>query len=386
MTNDFYCSQKFWWLTVDLEKQKTQSCCSADPTRIDTEWLSKNPGNLFNTPVAIDERKLMLAGIPVPNCQSACWTPESQGLTSRRLTMGSYNRTHESVFSTPTALSVTVGTDCNLTCVYCCKNSSSGWLQDVYTNGDYALPGDRYNLNSRDRIIMQLSQKDLSTSATYTQLLNEVIQLVKQSNLEEVIITGGEPFLYLSLSELSQRLNELGVLVRIFSGLGVNEKRFEKEIEKLKGLNVQIVISNENIGGAYEFIRYGNTWDRFNKNISTIEKFNINYSFYSVVNNLTLMNIHEFIPWAGTRKVIFSPCTDPDFLSPSVLDFDTKNDILKKLDQYPAQLKQLIEKDLTVNPTELQYQQLKTYLTEFVQRRNLNFSVFPDSFQKWITQ
>jgi hypothetical protein len=98
------------------------------------------------------------------------------------------------------------------------------------------------------------------------------------------------------------------------------------------------------------------------------------------------MNIHEFIPWVGTRKVIFSPCTDPDFLSTSVLDFDTKNDILKKLDQYPAQLKQLIEKDLTVDPTELQYQQLKTYLTEFVQRRNLSFSVFPDSFQKWITR
>jgi organic radical activating enzyme len=384
MTNDFYCSQKFWWLTVDLEKQETQSCCAAVPARVDIKWLDANPGQLFNTPAAINERKMMLEGKPVASCEKQCWIPESQGLTSRRLTMGSNERTHESVVSDPSVLNVVVGTDCNLTCVYCCKQYSSAWSQDIYNNGDYSLPGNRYNFSARDRVIMQISQKDFGRSANYTQLLNEVVELVKKSTLNTVIITGGEPFLYLELTALAQRLNEYGVLIKIFSSLGVNEKRFEKEIEKLKGLNVEIVISNENVEDAYEFVRYGNTWERLNKNISTIEKYNIKYSFYSVVSNLTVMGIHKFIDWAGDRSIMFAPCSDPDYLSPSVLDPNTKQIILNQLDRYPEQLKQIIEKDLIVDPTELQHQQLKIYLKEFAQRRNLGFSIFGDSFQKWI--
>jgi organic radical activating enzyme len=384
MADDFYCSQKFWWLTVDLEKQETQSCCAAVPARIDMKWLDVNSGQLFNTPAAITERKLMLEGKPVASCETQCWQPESQGLTSRRLQMNSQERTHGSVVADPSVLNVVVGTDCNLTCVYCCKQYSSAWSHDIYNNGDYSLPGNRFNLSARDRVIMKISQKDFGKSVNYNQLLNEVVELVKKSTLTTVIITGGEPFLYLELAPLAQRLNDHGVLIKIFSSLGVNEKRFEKEIEKLQGLNVEIVISNENVEDAYEFVRYGNTWQRLNKNISTIEKYNINYSFYSVVSNLTVMGIHKFVEWAGNKSIMFAPCSDPDFLSTSVLDPVTKKIILDQLDLYPSQLKQIIKNDLTVDPTELQYQQLKIYLKEFAQRRNLSFSVFPESFQKWI--
>jgi hypothetical protein len=96
------------------------------------------------------------------------------------------------------------------------------------------------------------------------------------------------------------------------------------------------------------------------------------------------MNIHKFIEWASPRFITFSPCNDPNFLSISVLDLETKKTILDNLDRYPEELRKTLEKDLMIEPSDLQYQQLKTYLKEFAERRNLTFSAFPKSFQDWM--
>jgi hypothetical protein len=58
--------------------------------------------------------------------------------------------------------------------------------------------------------------------------------------------------------------------------LGIDEKRFAKELDKLiKYPNVNLVISAENINKNYEVVRAGNTWQRFETNLLEIQKHNI---------------------------------------------------------------------------------------------------------------
>ena len=381
MSTDFYCSQKFWWLSVDLARRQTQSCCAASPARIDTKWLTDHPGQLFNTPLAIEERKMMLDNQAVDSCGSTCWLPESQGLTSRRLSQGSQQRTHQSVHASPEVLNIIVGTDCNMTCVYCCKDYSSAWAHDIADNGNYQLPDNRYRLAPRDRVLMKLGQKEFDPS----QLLDELAQVCADSKIKEIIITGGEPFLYLKLADLVCKLSGYGIPIRVFSGLGVNADRFKRELGKISSIpELEIVISGENIGAAYEFSRNGNTWNQFNENIHTLEHLGISYSFYSTVSNLTVAGIIDFAQWAGDKKVIYSPCTDPDFLAVSVMDPISKQNILDKIEFYPHDIRDMLVNDLTINPSEEQRVRLKTYLLDFAARRSLTLATLPINFQYWI--
>ena len=128
---NFYCNQKFWWLSVDLEKFQTFSCCAATPQRVNLSWVKENPGQIFNTPLLQQERTMMLDNQPVSSCSSSCWVPESQGMPSRRLTTNGQLSTHSSVVSSPETLNIVVGTDCNMTCVYCCKFYSTAWSRDI---------------------------------------------------------------------------------------------------------------------------------------------------------------------------------------------------------------------------------------------------------------
>jgi hypothetical protein len=155
---DFYCSEKFTWLSVDLEKRQHFSCCAALPTKIDLTWLKDNPGQLFNTAHLQQERQQMLDNIPVPSCEGPCWKPERDNLVSRRDILQSYVKTHTNItVKSPEQFHIMLGSTCNLTCSYCCKQYSSAWLKDIADNGPY-MDRDRFTLNKLDSILTKISQ------------------------------------------------------------------------------------------------------------------------------------------------------------------------------------------------------------------------------------
>ena len=82
--SNYFCSEKFTWLSVDLERKTTRSCCAARPHNIDLKWLTANTGQLFNTPELINERKMMLDNQPVATCEDLCWRTEERGMVSKR--------------------------------------------------------------------------------------------------------------------------------------------------------------------------------------------------------------------------------------------------------------------------------------------------------------
>jgi organic radical activating enzyme len=383
---DYYCSQKFWWLSIDIEKMQTLSCCAATPHKINTQWLTQNPGTLFNTVELQTERQMMLDGHPVTGCFSNCGHPESKGLPSRRLEMKSNVVTHTEINATPEVLHIIVGSDCNMTCSYCCKQYSSAWKQDILNNGEYSVQtnDDRYKLNALDRVTLNLSQKDIAKSKISEQLIQEITLTVQQKSCPQVNITGGEPFLYLALENLISKL-PVDVNVCVWSGLGVATTRFSKIVDNLlKYPNVSITISAENIQDYYEFNRYGNSWKQFETNLNTLRQSGIPYNFNATVSNLTLFGLPAFFEYTKDCAVTYSPCTDPEFQSINVLDYTSKQLVLKNLSNLPNGLQKLISNSIVLDATNDQIKNLQNYLTAFASRRNLSLDLFPTSFKQWI--
>jgi len=376
---DFYCSEKFTWLSLDFEKRLSYSCCKANPDKIDMSWLKKNPGQIFNTDLLKSERQNMLENVPVASCHAACGLPESQGFTSRRLERGQ-EKTHSDINATPETLNIMLGSTCNLTCSYCCKQYSTAWLQDIKNNGGY-LESDRFTLLPIDQVLSKVSQKEHENTNGFSTLLNEVQSF---DNLKKVYITGGEPFLYNRLLALLENI-PCSVEISIFTGLGVNHARLTNQINKIKHMtNLRIVVSAENIDNLYEFNRYGNSYKNFEINLQSIIDSGLAVNFWSVISNLTVFGLKDFADKYRHIDIDYDFCYDPDYLGVHVLDNNSKEELKKSLLTSSIPNKDTIIQAMTIDYTQEQQQNFSTFIKGFAHRRNLDLKIFPNSMLQWL--
>lgn len=376
-----YCSQKFWYLQVDIEKQESQSCCTAAVDSIDIQWLKNNSGQLFNTPDLKNDRKMLLNNERPLSC-TVCWQAEDRGLVSRRQRTNSQQVTHSDLNSTVEVLNIIIGSDCNLTCSYCCKQYSSAWSSDLVDNGEYFVDdSNRYRMTKKDKIIHKLSQKEITKSPNRRLLLEETALL----SAETIFISGGEPFLNLDLVNLVSKLS-FSRSLEIFTGLGVNTQRFINEIEKIKEIpKITLIISAENVGALYEFNRFGNSYTRFLDNLEIIKKSGIPFKFASTLSNITLFGLTDFINEFKDYNIGFNMCNDPEFLSVNVLDDQSKLKLFESLNKIKIQIPGLME-SINMSCSQSQKQQAASFLKEFASRRNLSLDIFPKSFINWISE
>lgn len=373
---DSYCNQKFWWLNVDVTRKQQYSCCSATPADINIKWLSQNPGQLFNTPLLQLERKAMLNNQPVASCWDSCFKPESQGLVSRRQIEQGTQRTHTDLQVDPTLVNVVLGSTCNLTCVYCCKQYSSAWLKDLEQNGTYFENNNRFTIFDNDKIKKHF---DIQSDSDYQLLITELAKF----DADTVHISGGEPFLYNSLYDLVS--NTQAKTIKINTGLGVDPVRFQNQLDRLRHFNnLEILVSGETVDNLYEFVRYGNTYNRFEQNLQTVQQSGLKLTMISVISNLTVLGMIDF--WSKYRDSDFHflLCNDPDFLSVNVLDDVTKEQIVNQLQasEHPAKSTILENIQKPVDPA--QRRDFAIYIKEFAKRRNLSLDILPVSLQHWI--
>ena len=354
---------------VEPERRSLASCCAAATDKIDLTWLQKNPGQLFNIPRLQLERQQMLDNQPVASCEDTCWKAERAGLPSRRLSMLSNERTHLDVISTPSTLHINLGSDCNLTCSYCTKQYSTAWLRDIQTNGPY-LDETRFHINNNDRIVLKLGQNAIKSSDGYQLIMNEIRNIKGAS---QITISGGEPFLYNGLAELVSSMNGP---VNITTGLGVDSRRLTRILDALPE-RVTFTVSAETMGKLYEFNRYGNTWANFLKNLEILQR-KFSYRFCTVVSNLTIHGLEQFRNQYGTPSDLILFCTDPDYLSASVLDPESKTLYQRAMPD--------LQTTLSVQYQAIQKEKLRKYLYRFVEIRNLDLQIFPTHFIDWINE
>ena len=380
-----YCSQKFWWLSVNLQRMETMNCGSATPHGIE----HVDGTDIFNTQTLQKERQDMLSGKKVDSCYATCWRPEASGLPSRRTTMGGELVTHTDVYATPDVLQIILGNQCNMTCSYCCKQYSSSWYNDIRQNGSYDVEtsDDRFKINLKDQVLPRISQKKLSNSGQRPLILEQLANILKKKQIREVQITGGEPFLYPALNDILDDLQPQKKF-NIYSGLGVNPIYFEKQIKNLKKNKKDIIItvSAEGTEHFYEFNRAGNTWKRFKENIECIKRNGIEYRFSSILSNLTVFGLPQFEEFAQGKEIHYQPCGDPDYLSVHVLDNNSKKSLMEEVLACEPTAKKIISESIFINPTEIQHKNFSKYVHEFALRKNKSLSIFPKTMVDWITQ
>ena len=387
---DYYCSLKFRYQKIDLANKTTYVCHAARPHDIDFKWLEQNPGQSFNTPQLLEERKIMLANQRDSSCDVNCWSAEDVGAISPRIQQqvdGSLAKTHSNLTNQPEIIDITVGDHCNMTCSYCCKEYSNSWKRDIATNGDYAITDSdlRYKLSDKDRILLKVSQPELKTTRHYQMMLNEI--RLAAPTAKRIDVTGGEPFLDNGIIDLIDEL-ELAddTIINFYSGLGVSMSRFESIVKKLKNKrNLRIWVSAETTEKFYEFNRYGSKWADFQKKIQLVKDHGIEVVFSIVITNLTVQNFVEFYKlFHKDHLLTVTYCYTPSMMSPYVLDPVTKKRILDEISFFPDDLRREFEQSLAPEPTELQRKNIGEFLQEFVRRRpDLSLDIYPTEFLTW---
>lgn len=385
---DYYCNQKFYQLKIDAEKRVINSCCRADQENIDTNWLKDNPGEIFNTPNLLQERKDMLSNERIVGCESTCWSKEEKGMWSRRLQSENKERI-TTVKNTPTQLDITLSSECNLACSYCCKQFSSTWRKEIETHGDYdglSDYNDRYALNNFDRVLKKLSQKKRQQS-TVADLVNKEIDIMADG-LDSVQMTGGEPLLDYRFADLIKKFRNTKS-VQVHSGLGVSENVLRRGLNAMSATQYKttLCISAESIGKNFEFNRQGSVWKTFLRYIDIIKEHDIAIEFMATYSNLNVIDYVKFHNMFREYPISISMVYTPEFMSVYNLDDKTKEQVINDIKQSNlSNTKNANEIINTINqPTngklkkELQY-----FLQQFTKRRKISIDFMPESFKSWI--
>jgi MoaA/NifB/PqqE/SkfB family radical SAM enzyme len=295
--------------------------------------------------------------------------------------MASHVPTHSNINQKiPEQLNITLGSTCNLTCSYCCKQYSTAWNKDIKNNGAY-LDSDRFRLLPIDSILSKISQKEQENSHEFLMLLNQ-IKLLDSPKI--VDITGGEPFLYNNLSVLIDNFSDQ-VEILLHTGLGVNHSRFKNQINKIKHRsNLKIIVSAENVYNFYEFNRYGNTYQNFESNLELLINSGLTPSFLSIISNLTVFGLEEFATKYQHLDITYDYCHDPDYLSVHVLDDISKEKLTQSLESSDISIKNEIIQSLWIDCTQEQQKNCSLFVKEFASRRNLDLEIFPKSMLQWL--
>jgi len=386
---DYYCNLKFRFLKIDLVSDNIYTCHAAKPHTIDYDWLNKHPGQLFNNQINVEERKMMLQNIRNPSCEQNCWPSEDKGAISPRLFQNGPQKTHKLIKLQPEIVDLTINAECNLTCVYCCKEFSTAWTKDIINNGNYNFNNNsnRHHSNENDHKKLATKQKELKQTDKYKLLLDEFN--IISGNIQKLIITGGEPFLDNTLVNLLTKINITSkTKVIIYSGLGVRNVRFFDIMNKIKSLDhldIHLYISAETTGKLLEFTRYGVIWEEFSEKINFLTRNNFNIHFHCTITNLTAFGFVKFYKSYSYVNMHVTFAYVPDMMAPYVLDETSKAHILSELNDVPDDFKNKITKSILPNPSNTQREDIRTFLTEFTKRRlDINVNVFPDSFLRWV--
>jgi organic radical activating enzyme len=382
---DYYCSYKFKYLKIDLVSNATYNCHAAKQHTIDFQWLSKNKGNLFNTDINVSERNMMLNNQRNRSCEEICWPLEDQGAISPRLWQNGQIKTHTEVYTQPEILEIKLNDNCNLSCSYCCKEYSSSWRRDLLNNGDYKVDtGDvRYQLTSRDKIMIKVSQQEVKNTTQFHQLVSEIKSFAP--GLKEIVVTGGEPLLDNQLFDVLDAVSNSSAVINIYTGMGVDVKRFQRMLDKIKQMpTAMISVSAECTDKFYEFNRYGNLWTEFVNKIELLQKSGIEFRFSTAISNLTVFGLTSFIKYFNNQRIGLVFINQPSMMAPYVLDVDSKQQIMQDIQSLPDHYQTQIAQSIQADPSETQRQQMSEFLKEYVVRRNLDINIYPQSFLEWL--
>jgi len=378
---DYYCSAKFTELMVHVQGRLLYNCCKAYPERVDLDWLEANPGRLFHTDTMLEDRRLMLENKSCASCHYGCYKYEEQGLTSTR-----QKYINDAKISDPHApvkeITISLSTDCNMTCMYCSPEWSSSWQRDIDKHGEYILDGIPVRQNDRwSTMWSKMKQKSRGSESGFFQLLLREIKL--STGLQSVTLMGGEPLLNNQLDQVLDSVH--GKQINIVTGLGANDTRLRQVLQETKGKDVSFTVSAEATGPLFELIRHGVTWRDFQDRISMIEENGNRIKFLSTISNLSVLGFNQFHEtYAKNHEIRINALTDTSWMMPHVLDDRSKDDFIASTkDKHNLPEFKTILEMISKTPDERDRANTGEYLKQFTSRRSVSVDFLPAHFVDW---
>jgi sulfatase maturation enzyme AslB (radical SAM superfamily) len=253
-------------------------------------------------------KKQLLAGVPAKEC-AYCWQEESQGYSSKRLRDNQqfsqvfdykYKPALESTLDEFVRYYVRLGNHCNLRCVTCRDDVSTGWISENKKFGDPAsLP---MMLKKTDPIWQSLRDR--------------------AAGIGMIEFIGGEPFMMLEReqADLFKYLVKTGHSKHITLLYTTNGTRMpDEQLEYWQHFKrVDIDISIDGIGSRFEYLRFPASWDTVVKNIQQYKKIPkvklLILHTVSILNAGYLAEMEEFCK-TNDLEVFYNKLQDPMILN-----------------------------------------------------------------------
>lgn len=176
-----------------------------------------------------------------------------------------------------------LGNFCNLKCRSCNADSSTAWIQDYYKLKDKVELASGYDWIKSNSVF----SFDWVDDESFYESLIEV-----SPNLEQVHISGGEPFLVPMHFKLLERLVNIGrtnVAIHYHTNLNYNFEKLRPALDLLaKFKEVHISFSIDDVAERNSYIRSLSNWDLTIKNLKLFLE---NYKFiYRVTQTISVYN------------------------------------------------------------------------------------------------
>lgn len=301
MKASFLCPIPWVSLSMGSYNSPRLCCHQTAPHSLPTPAIS----TLLDLPHGQSARSEMLAG-KVPSACMSCLELEQAGCQSPRqdyLKRFPFDVTDKPVIR---YLDLTIDNDCNLECVMCSPNYSAR-LGLFFEQKLAGSPTERWS--------SRLTNADL----------------VKMfPSLEQITITGGEPFLSARFKEIINFLCEQdqskNIVLRVFTNLTRIPVDLMKKLDSFKRL--ELILSIDSVGSNYEFMRYPAKWDVFLHNLDVLKSLNMKHThlhFHAVITAINWLHIGELIDFfrlnlpSNNIIPVFVEIESPIFLHPKVL-------------------------------------------------------------------
>jgi MoaA/NifB/PqqE/SkfB family radical SAM enzyme len=247
---------------------------------------------------------------------------------------------------------------CNFSCVYCGPEFSSKWATELDVKFD-EVPQHR---------LQQMKQYIFD----------------RADQLKHVYMAGGEPLLMKENLELLEILQEKNpqVNLRINTNLSkTNTRVFEKICEFP---NVHWIVSVDEMGAEFEYVRYGGVWEDFLDNLDQIRKLDHKITFnmlHHLLNYRSLFDTVKFLNELGfhNNSFVIGALTEPDYLNIRHLPNTMLQSVERELEDWISQKPGfLLENGLRnvlqyiKTPVEKNIEYCLAEIAKMDQRRNVN--------------
>ena len=342
--NKTFCPYPFKAALLEHSNDTVVPCCRWNSNSLVRQ--SKNYLNTDNRDQVMDYknyfdivREKMIKGEPVQEC-TKCYQQEHDGLNSMRSSAlndfvedikalekkqsnrGPKGLSQEITIPKLEYLEIESGRYCNLKCRSCGPGFSSSWDEDVTGNNQVLT-----NFYGSKHDVFDDLQGKTRTNDSLALLTYKDSQY-----LNEIKVTGGEPFLTDSFLKFLENLVEWGIAKNIVLDVFTNSSFFPKEkhtqmLTKFK--QVDINLSIDAIGERNDFLRKKSKWQVVQDVAKRWEELSIQNNNISIriSHTVTIFNslyFDEFLNWCNThfdKKTITSDFVHvavaygPDYLS-----------------------------------------------------------------------